>query len=65
MSRTHSAGLIGELIFAENGVFAVTRPVEDKANVTGFAVTKCIQEQGRGIGWPSPAPNNGAAEERP
>lgn len=36
MARPHSASLIGELRFAENGVFAFTWRVEEKANVTGF-----------------------------
>ena len=52
MARSHSASLTGELRFAKNGVFAVTWRVEDKANVTGFAVTKCIQEQGGVLGGP-------------
>lgn len=34
MARTHSVSLIGQLRFAENGV---------------FAVTKCIQDQGESV----------------
>lgn len=39
MVRPHSANLIGELRFAENGVFSVTRPVGDKTDCYRFLLS--------------------------
>lgn len=39
VARPHSASLIGELRFAENGVFSDTRRVDDKAHCYRFCVS--------------------------